>query len=85
MDFILVLQLFRSSKISSNTDPYSRQKNPVQAWKKNPVHQKDSKKDSNCHKYATFEASFLMFSWAKNQVFFKYPSVRNEKLHNMKL
>ena len=24
------------------------------------------KKNPNCHKYAFFEASFIMFSWAKN-------------------
>ena len=38
-------------------------------------------------KYATFEASFFMFSWAKNDFNFnkKYPSVRTEKLHDIKL
>ena len=46
----------------------------------------ERKKNPNYRKYATFEASFfLMFSWAKNILKFswKYPSVRNEKLHNI--
>jgi hypothetical protein len=45
------------------------------------------KKNPNCHKYATFEASFFMFSWAKKNLksFLEYPSVSTEKLHDLKL
>ena len=38
-------------------------------------------KTPNCHKYATFWVVLLMFSRSKDH-FFKYPSVRIEKLHN---
>ena len=41
------------------------------------------KKNPNCHKYATFEVSFFMFSWSKN--FFKYFSDRTKKLHSINL
>ena len=45
------------------------------------------KKNPNCHKYATFEVSFLMISWPKIVLDFfeKYPSIRTKKLHDIKL
>ena len=39
-------------------------------------------KKPNCHKYATFEVSFLCF---QGQFFLKLFSIRTEKLHNDEL
>ena len=44
-------------------------------------------KTPNCHKYATFWGGFLMFTKSKiiSKFFKKYPSVRTEKLHKIKI
>ena len=47
-----------------------------------------TKKNPNCHKYATFTASFFMFLWTKNdfKIFLKYPSIGIDiKLRKMEI
>ena len=46
------------------------------------------KKNRNCHKYATFKASFILCFYQQKEiltVFYKYPSIRTEKLQDLKL
>ena len=48
--------------------------------------EKKQKTTLNCHNYTTFEGDFFYFLWTKiDSTFFKYPSIRTEKLHNLNL